>query len=344
MASIARHTATGSVTAMSPISHGTVPGKNARKSNVMRLRRIPVILPPSAETEGRLVAEIPAISGNSIRGIGRELLFEETICALGLDKTFRDLPGLSEQQARYVAYLLAKGGFTPNGAKIKNPSAIGAYLRVRQQIPMLGLLGGNYMGHGFEGALNINYMIPVIKETIRTNLAKPEEGKTEADYPALADLETTGLDDGVFIQRFTKNADPDYGLEMPEEVEATASDNNDSNDTRVRSIYQVEVIPAGTKLHHSMDVVVRAGEEGIFLAFRALVALLVERGRVGGLVGKGMGIVSMRYVFDDGVEASVHDLSNYLDYLSTHRQEVIDAIVEIPGLFEYTIRKKDESR
>lgn len=157
------------------------------------------------------------------------LKFKETIHALVTDKLFSNFEEFkSQQDAKYVAYLFAKGGFSPSGVKIANPSQINAYREARMKIPLLSLLGGTYFGHHFESDLKVGYVLPIIQETIKAEIVKLPQGQDASQYPNLSELLQKGIDNGVLIQRFTKMSDPDYDIEMPEaeeeeEVEAEES-------------------------------------------------------------------------------------------------------------------------
>lgn len=110
-----------------------------------------------------------------------------------------------------------------------------------------------------------------------------------------------------------------------------------------RSIYQVEVLPANTDLYQRIWLVTEQGNEGCVLAYRAFVALIAQRGCIGGLSSKGLGAVTMQYEFSDGTTATLRDITNYKDYVSTHKQEIREAMAAIPEWFTCKVQKKEKA-
>lgn len=334
---------------LSPISHSTPRDEFARKDNVLRFRRVAVNV---STEDGIKTIPIPAISGNSIRGQARLLLFRETHQALGLDKFFTSLFN-DQKTARQVAYLFAKGGMTP-GNITPNPATIGQYQQIRRRIPMLSLLGGAYYAHHFLGDLQCHNMYPICRETLLAGLVPEDAGYVQENVAEVSELQAwaDGAEDKGLIQRFTKMEDADFGIQQQnEEPLDTETDEEDENTGEAeaetqektktkagtRSIFVIEVLPANTPLVHTMRCI--TDNEGSILAFKALAYLIARYGKVGGNIGRGFGHVSLSYKCD-GQEINQQDLQNYRDYLAQNKDDIIDAIKAIPSTFTYAQTKK----
>lgn len=159
------------VTAESSISHSCILSeeetRTRKKGNTSALRR-ETLISYATETDfddddepiEKTVMHsyrMPIVSGNSIRGIGRQLLITDTIDdVLGFDFgeiAAMDLPAMNaKKMAAYTAQLFYKGGITPAGCQMVLSEA-GAYDNVMNTLPFLDLLGGVYGNHHFTGSL-----------------------------------------------------------------------------------------------------------------------------------------------------------------------------------------------
>ncbi len=350
--------AVGKARALAPIAHSAPPVKG-KKNNILYFRRLPVVYTTTTETGETTpdVVIVPVISGNSIRGIGRELLFNQTIKALDLDRNFSSI-GLPESQSVYVAFLLAKGGHAPEKCKPIN-AKIGVYTKIRKAIPMLSLLGGVYMGHHFESGLLCGFMYPVLRETVKAGLIPWLAEDKAFEYESAEEIlncrssnaEVTAQFDVVSIQRFAKTNNKHYDeIEdlVSEDRKAAASPSEDK-DTETRkdsplSIFGVEVLPPGIELAHSVGLQTEPDDVGCVLAYKAYLALLAERAHVGGMGARGFGSVALRYSIEDGgntEELGPQHVGDYVAYCADHRDEIIDALKSIPGAFQHTFASKE---
>lgn len=336
--------AKGTGITVSPISHGRIRPYHAKKEDgaPLELNQVPVIVEVNNVPQ---VMYVPGITGNSIRGKMRRMLFRETVWALGLDENLATLFD-RETDARMVAFVLRNGGISPRKVSAQTVR-IGVYEELRKKIGLLGLFGTFYCGHHIEGDLFCDFMLPIIKETASylgyDGVVNDLPGLGDlAPYPVVryarhADVEPFDLliklqqesEEGAVVSNDAN--EEENGDDENDSVKETGADSGQESEKKDSKgmLYGTEVLPIGVKMSHEMSVVTL--HESIETAFKAAVYLFVRFGRVGGMLGKGHGKVRMDYTYSDGSHPCEKDLERYLDELISHKNEVLDAIRSIPG-------------
>jgi hypothetical protein len=286
-------------------------GYNPKQGESKMHRRMPIMV----EKDGRIVQEqVPVISGNGVRGLGRRLL---------IDRSFEQLEINLEQllsnkeDARRVLFFFRNGGLTPKGVSPQKVHAA-IYEDVQSRIPFLDLLGGVYQGHHFESCAKVGIMIPLTRETypnyknrISEQHRKVLEGK---ELPPLHDLTSE--------VRYTRRAAQGEPAEDKESM-----------------IYGTEVVAAGTYFYSWASVITQ--HDGTLKAFRALFRLLLEYGYIGGMTGRGHGkmVYSVVYTDENGERELIPgDCTDYFNYLTDNRDDITSAIKSIPELFKWSTK------
>lgn len=274
------------------------------------------------ETES-IILKLPIVCGNSVRGIGRRLIFKHTMATLGMD--IDDL--LSDVIARQVKFSFRNGGTSPKGHKIIPAKTI-HYNDTLNKIPFLGAFGTVFGGHHFEGEMSIDYLRPYISEiTWRyENDFHPEliQSLKSEVVPFAALFGATSNDASIRDTiRYTRCAE-------------IGNDSEDGEKEKEAMIYGVEYIPLGTCLATSSRIVTH--NEGAALAFRAMYALMTKHGIVGGMSGRGHGFIRYNLYVNDGniIEPLDPDkeIANYDNYLIKHKKEITNTIIKMPTLFK----------
>lgn len=134
----------GIVTALSSITHNG----GERNGIVIQLRREKFVQPT-----GKAV-EVPVISGNSVRGIFRDISAKEI---------------LQTPEGNLVAVDAASFNFLFSGGSLEstggNDLKIDKIRQLRKDIPMVSVLGGSVGNVILPGKVNIGKLIPICKET-----------------------------------------------------------------------------------------------------------------------------------------------------------------------------------
>lgn len=317
------------VTALSPISHGQIRAKNDSdtEKNILRFRTLPFIL----EKNGVPVAkDLYAVSGNSMRGIGRSLLFRHTYEDV-LDLDFaKILPDFTPIARRYLVSTLQNGGVQPQGSSSSGAVPSGLYEEVLDGLPTLDLLGGVYICHHFNGAAKIGNLTIRAKET--EQLFAEKHGIFEKSDTPLPAIDTIVVKDS----RHTRTQDSQDASEFP----VLASDKENTEDFKSKAIFGTEVLPAGTQFYWRN--LVETKREGTLLAFRAMLALTARSGCIGGMSAKGYGRVDIQ--FTDGLDIPTA-IKEYDDYCLAHKAEAIAAIEKLANDFKYQLKgdKKEKA-
>lgn len=293
----------GTVLALSSIVHNQILSINTTnvKGEAKALRTMPFIL---NDGETSLLKQIPVVSGNSIRGIGRRMLVDFSFDVLNID--LEEIFSKVDDQKR-IAFFFRNGGLTPKGTKLCNAS-VGTYERI-SKIPFLGLLGGVYMGHHFGGAMCVGTLTPIIKEMV-------------------------GILNGIELSNNIPGLNEISDINNEIRYTRCASGNDNENDDKEAMIYATKVIPAGIQFYSYNTCY--SSEEGVLLAFPAFFALISNHGYIGGMSGRGHGHCSFNYSFDRAAA-----LKRYQEYLLTHKEEIVETIKIIPEVLTAVV-KKDE--
>ena len=320
-----RTTVSGVAKSLAPISQGTplANGLSAGKDNLTRQRKMRIF----TELEDSCVLQdIPIVSGNSLRGVGRRMLINETFKALDIDWESM-FPRRETQDA--VKFFFTHGGLSPKGLSPKGVK-INIYTELRKVLPFLDLLGGVYYAHHFEGACRIGNMVPLTKETfemLKADLPPAIEIKKEK-LPKIRELLITEENDPMTtsVQRFIKKRSE----EKKEEKEA--------------GMFNVETITVGTTFRFYATA--GSDNENTLKAFRAMMFLLQDRGYVGGMSAKGLGRVAYDLYCQDEkgtTRLNSKDLTDYLAILKETRQKILEALKSIPGTL-VSVKSKEEKK
>jgi len=337
----------GAGTALSSIIHGEVMDQDWKKN-------APEGAPKPQRTEwaflkikdadgqelGKTRVSIPFVSGNSFRGIQRRLINAHTNAVLGTDIV--DLfPKASD--GRKVMFSLNNGGLSPKGYSAI-PAKTNDYIQAKKNIPVLAALGTVFGGHHFDGDANIDGLLPYLNE-IKFRYEKdfhPELIKA-LEKESMPLSEFLGYDYNVinhtpssYAIRYTRRAE--VGCDDEEEKDATKDPE--------AMIYGMEYIPMGTTLAHSGTMV--TNHDGAAIAFRAMYALMMEHGIVGGMSGRGHGIIDFNfYIKENGqIEELIpeKEIALYDDYILAHKDEILTTIQKMPTIFKTVKKVKEKSK
>lgn len=325
MSKYANYEVKGIVTALSPISHSTIPpyGSELKKGRQWtNFRTMPFVLENEAGEENQM--HVYTVSGNSVRGIMRALLYRHTFQDV-LDIDFDELMGedsefkMTQAKRRFFVSTLATGGVTPKGSKLEAAAPAGEYDKILRGIPLLDLFGGVYLVHHFDGCASIGNMTMRCKETQKL---MGEVFKDKANnLPALNDVATNDI-------RFTRTQSNKDASENPD------LDDSDENN-KSKAIYGTNVLPAGTTFYWRNYC--NTANEGTKLAFYAAIALLQKYASVGGMSGKGLGRVEYN------LEPDLTDaIKNYDEYILAHKEDCIEALKSMAKHFLSTVPAKTE--
>lgn len=327
MANYENYEVKGIVTALSPITHSTIPpyGSELKKGRQWTdFRTMPFVL---KNNEGDDVqTSVYTVSGNSIRGIMRSLLYRHTFQDV-LDIDFDEILGKGTElnmtpiKLRYLVSTLSSGGVTPKGAKLEAAAPAGEYERILRDIPMLDLFGGVYLTHHFDGCASIGNMTMRCKET--QQLMGNVFNDDKEGLPSVHDVEAKDI-------RFTRTQSNKDASENPD------TDEKEEN-LKAKAIYGTNVLPAGTTFYWRNYCTTT--NEGTKLAFFAAVALLQKYASVGGMSGKGLG--RMEYELEPDLTDAV---KNYDKYVLEHKEDCIEAIKSMAKYFLSSVPTKSETK
>lgn len=272
-------------TCLSPLSHGG----DSKMGNATPFRRYAVMC-----DDGNTFMDLPAISGNSYRGLMRDLLSDSFLSEIGItpDKTRSPV-------ARWFFHIIYEGGalkgvdketkkitdkLGKNGAI--NPQGL---YELRDMIPHISLLGAAVGNRMIEGRIYTNKLRPVCRE-----------------WGFQTDITADSLLSWEFLTRKTDE----------EEYE---------NHTGM--IANTEVLKTGTVLKGGIDISSHTRDlEKSCLSFGLW--LLKERGYLGAQNSKGIGRVDLQYKFK-GEKTKFH---RYADYLKNNREKIREYLMDIGAI------------
>ncbi|NSW84370.1 MAG: hypothetical protein HPY90_14100 [Syntrophothermus sp.] len=334
----AAETVYGFVTALTPIHHGEIPPYNVKPDTgePVRFRRMP-ILAEDKLTGVQTRIDLPVISGNAVRGIGRRLLLGYTLKTLGIDKRekFNKLFATSDI-ASDIFFFLHNGGATH---KNDTPDQLDmeTYDRISRSFPIWSLLGGNYHGHMIEGQCRIGIMIPLVSETkslISLLISKALVKQFDMEEKEWDSFELTAsslISEKASVVRYMRRAEKTEPKEEPA----------GKDDDKYGAVFGFEVIPAGTKFVQ-VNVLTDDSEMNR-LAFRAMTAMISLRGVLGGQVAKGHGMAVIRYFDASGSQYTREDIDRYGVYLIENKSALLDALAEFAKKITYQKKKADNA-
>ena len=322
----------GIVTALSPISHKEIEGQEKEKENKAvkpqfgDFRCMPFIL--KGEGGNYKQRDVYTVSGNAMRGIGRGLLFTHTFEDV-LDIDFEELlPNMSQTALRYLVSTLQVGGVTPKESRSGGAVPLGVYDKVLKGIPMLDLLGGVYIAHHFNGAASIGNLVVRAKETqeLFSDIFEDDE-----DLISIDDIETKD-------SRYSHVQPAKDASENMVAGEEVGNESEKKNRAKIQMLYGTRVLPAGTQFYWRN--LCNTDNEGTELAFKAMIALTIRYGRIGGMGGKGLG----RVAYDVAGIDPDHDIQAYDEYILEHKDECIEAIKLLAEEFKYALDAKKTTK
>ncbi|MGI9951399.1 hypothetical protein V3F56_03470 [Moorellaceae bacterium AZ2] len=320
----------GLARAITPIVHGEPPEEGARISNTTSVRRINYVL-----SDGKII-EIPAVSGNGIRGLTRRIFVDRTLEVL-------DAYNLLD---RHVAYFLLAGGATEAGtASIGGPEL---RKELRSTLPFVDLLGGSLRGCFLPGKMRVGFMVPVTKETLVSDPIALEYGNYKAEYlPSLTDLNSAISSRVVRLTRY------DDGMFVSDEVEEPIEEETKEEGQQPRKkresgrmIYNGEAIPINTVFTHYFAL--DWAPEPTVNAFWAFVDCFVERAEIGGWHAKGFGRVELQYfdpVTKEEITSNIKEkAAAYWKYLQENKESIRKYLAELGPKVERMAKEAAEKK
>jgi len=142
----------GVVTALSSISH-IGPDERGKQSVTSYFRREKVVQPDG------MIEEVPVVSGNGMRGLLRDCGMWQMCRALGYGEEGGKVSGLSLEAFHF---LFSGGTLTSTGARALD---VGQARRIRELLPLVGLLGGAVGNQIMPGKLRVGKMLIICQET-----------------------------------------------------------------------------------------------------------------------------------------------------------------------------------
>lgn len=217
--------------------------------------------------------EVPVISGNSLRGQLRDLLAKDLLDRLDIEIHDKLLYAL------YAGGNLERG---TGGRKIKR----NLIEDVRENIPMLSLLGTALGSQMIEGKLNMGMLIPVAEET----------------------QQYTGIESDKSVFEFVD----DTFYTRKDDIEGN-TDREDGEQAQQMK-FNVQVFTPGTQFHHRMTLehTNKVEEACLYHAFH----LFQKSPHIGGMKSRGHGRVSFEY------EEELGDNTPYVEYIEENKEQI----------------------
>lgn len=229
----------GTVTAVTSVAHA-----GDTRGTISMLRREQIIQPDNT------IAQVPIISGNSLRGRLRRI-------AEGL---LREVLGYEGQLTPAAAHVLRSGGSL---TKVAGEPLSGSRLAdVRTYLPLIAVFGSAAGGRVIDGCLQVGKAIPLV---------------TETDHLTGATSRLSSYDI-VQLENYTRLNDAD-NHDFPATCEPA------TNDTQM--LYQLETYRAGTTFTLSIHLDQPTELEAAF--FTSVMAAFLARPRLGGRLAVGLG-------------------------------------------------------
>lgn len=325
----------GIIKTVSPIVHSEVLSKSEAAKKESDDKKAFRTLPFMAENaDGKFdFKPMYAISGNSIRGIGRRLMYHHTfedLFDMDLDTFFAENvvneegKPLSNKDKRNLMSIFMVGGVSPEGARKSGSVPAGIYDEVINDIPMLGLLGAVYMSYHFDSSCSIGHAM------LRCN----ETAKAYQDIFHDDPKEFTTLDEFKKNTQIVNHTKTQPGKDDAEFPSSTTEGKNTDNKSAM--IYGMEVLPIGTSFYWRSFC--NTNNDRIRIAFYGMMGLLVKHGVLGGMNGKGYGRVEFQLENFDADKA----IKEYDDDMKNHRKDFENGIKLLAKHFSYKITKDKE--
>lgn len=206
------------------------------------------------------IVEIPVISGNALRGIMRRRGSAHLLEMLGIQK---DELGDDVQHALFSGGMLKKGagGGTIDMNFIKD---------LRTMLPLMSVWGTTIGQQMIGGKLDVGQMIPISCQT----------------------AQRTGIESNISIHSLLDEVAHTRRDDMEDRTKGI-----DKDDQKQQMRYQTEVLAAGTKFSHYFTLKdCNEVERG---AFMSTLYQFMQYPKVGGMGGRGFGMIKMGYEIDE---------------------------------------------
>lgn len=271
------------VIAMTPIAHASAEG--AKSGNI-----VPLNLHEYVQADGVSVAQVPIISGNSIRGILRDHAAHH-LCTL----LEAPLPTL-----RAFHFLFSGGGLTEPGQTVD----ISFANRLRTLLPIVSVFGGSRSNTAYGGKVLVHDMRPACQETAHLL----PDNMRRASLPTSDDLidvyTSTTRDDREHPQYRTYRG--------PDTMETDASP---------QMIYSREAIKPGTLLHWKIVMCDLTDLE--YQAWMSTLGHFAARPYIGGRSASGFGEIRIDW---PGVNPMDVDVQSYNAHIRDNRDAIMDIL------------------
>lgn len=210
-------------------------------------------------------AEVPYVSGNSVRGKLRDISAKNTLDMLGED----DNP---HKVKLSVFQFLFSGGTLTSG---KNTDGdIDAFKKIKETLPHASLFGGAWGNAILQGKMKVNCLLPIAKETAHIIPEKFIVGGEASNLPSVH----TYLQLEMFTRRENSKDAP---------LEKYLQPSLDASDETSQMIYHVETLQAGTPFY--LKFVLEDVTDLEFAAFVSAIGSFKSIGVMGGKGAVGMG-------------------------------------------------------
>lgn len=273
------------------------------------------------------VKDVPVISGNSIRGILRDIGMYDMLRKLGYgvqeDGSVKGLP----LSAFY--FLFSGGALSSTGEAGIN---IEKFRKMKELIPLIGLFGGAVGNAIMPGKLKVGKLIPICKET--THLLPEKIRNPDAE----------SIWDYCQTEMYTRKDDEKNDkvrLMIDEKVRAqltagTAKTEITKAATPQQMMFRVESLAAGTQFYWRIIL-----EDATDIEFEALVNVLLQFSKapyLGGRSAVGHGEISIKMdkwievdsrTNTQGKEVGLPLLQQYFKHLQEKKQDIVDLLSSI---------------
>lgn len=273
----------GVMTALASISHG---GGQSFGINA-KLRREKFVQPDGS------VEEVPVLSGNSLRGLLRDLGMFHMCRTLGYGEPGEDGRPVGLSLPAYY-FLFSGGSLTKDAGRGLD---VDMARKLRELIPLVGLFGGAMGNQIMPGKLIVDKAIPICRETIHLLPAQYAEDGLPSIWEYLQEEMYTRKDDEKDEH---KRALIDESVRGLLEAEARSKRNAPSLPVVVETtgqsqqmMYYVETLAAGTRFYWS--VILNDVTDVEFDAFATTLVQFSRRPYVGAKSAVGLGKVSIQF-------------------------------------------------
>lgn len=312
----------GTMTALTSIAHNG--GQSFGVESKLRRERF-------VQADGRIVEEVPVLSGNGLRGMLRDRGMWHMCRALGY--------GVDEEAGRVRGLSLSAFYFLFSGGALGEGGGDGIDVdyarRLRESIPLISIFGGAVGNQILPGKLKVGKAIPVCAETQHLLPAQYRSDNPTSVWDFLQSEMYTRKDDerneklrtaieGKALKRLEDKGNlsllPEVGLEQRQK---------DAERKPQQMMYMTETFAAGTPFYWKLTL-----EDVSDIEYEAFMTTLAEFSRmpyVGGKSAVGLGEVAVRFdkwlSIDSRVQLGTSEISRpvgtaYSDHLKTRGDEI----------------------